>query len=190
MTYHRYSARNGRCINLTNLLRREDKIGCGRRLEARKLTCTKMSSMTAVNLGWGWCRKRRGRGSTYEKRVAKPTHISPLSLYCWIMMDVVWKTRGYRCTGGAEGGGLYMSEQSTHSTRFLWNKHVISHESTPPLPRSPSAHAHTRQRQGPTLSTIVLRCTLLRPSPSIPLYTLVSPRMIAQQGQSQTLLGK
>ena len=49
MTYHRYSARNGRSIDLANLERREDEIGSERRSK-RKLTCTNMSSITAAKL--------------------------------------------------------------------------------------------------------------------------------------------
>jgi len=49
MTYHRYSARNGGSINLANLGGREDEIGSDRRSK-RKLTCTKMSSITAAKL--------------------------------------------------------------------------------------------------------------------------------------------
>ena len=82
MTYHRYSARNGGSVNLADLEIREDEIGSERRSK-RKLTCTKMSSITAAKLdGVGNRQTRNAVENTYENRVANPTHISPLNLYC------------------------------------------------------------------------------------------------------------
>jgi hypothetical protein len=46
-----------------------------------------MSSITAAKLdGVGVADHERGE-STYENKEATPTHISPLSLYGWIMRD-------------------------------------------------------------------------------------------------------
>lgn len=89
MTYHRYSARNGGSINLANLERREDQIGSERRSK-RKLTCTKMSSITATKLDGVGNRQNEERSeNTYENRVANPTHISPLNLTCCRMGAIV-----------------------------------------------------------------------------------------------------
>jgi len=66
MTYHRYSARNGGSINLANLERREDEIGSERRSK-RKLTCTKMSSITAARLDGVGNRQTRNAVKTRTK---------------------------------------------------------------------------------------------------------------------------
>ena len=86
-----------------------------------------------------------------------------------------------------------MSEQCTQSTRFSYNQHVMSDDKPRMLFGSPSAR-HIQGGggggKGLLLCTIGLRCPLLHPTLSIPLCSSqVSLRMIAQQSQSQTLLG-
>jgi hypothetical protein len=138
-----------------------------------------MSSMTAAKLGWCWCRKPN-RGGEYIRKNASNAYTYLSSEFVLFKHEGCGvKSEGIDGQAGRRRGPVYV--ECTPSTRFS----LEQTRDGKPYSVAEAAGSHTRPR---IHCSIGQGCLLLRPILSIPLCK-ISLRMIAQQSQSQTLLG-